>query len=71
MSLVLNNRAQVLNLSETYVMQLLFLPADLAVLGSRPTGVGKLSNHKQGSIAHSLTVSLSDPDMDEILLKRT
>ena len=47
-------------------------PTDLAVLGCRPAGGCNLLNHKRGSIAHSLLLSLTHhPHLTEILLKRT
>ena len=47
-------------------------PTDLAVPGSIHTSGGNLSNHKPGSIVHSLSLSSNHrPDMTEILLKRT
>ena len=38
--------------------------------GLSPAGGGILFNHKQGSIAHSLSLSLSHPDMTEITVEK-
>ena len=46
-------------------------PADQGVTGSSSIRDGYLSSSNQGSIAHSLLISLTHPpDMNEILLKR-
>ena len=47
-------------------------PADLAVPDSIPSGGEHISNHKQGSLAHSFLSSPKNcPGMTEILFKRT
>ena len=47
-------------------------PTDLAVVSYSPARGEDLFNRKQGSIAHSLSLSSAHrPDMTEILLKRT